>query len=390
MTTKNDAADLLSKLLAECIHRGASDIHISPGLPPYFRASGHLEPDGNFPAIPGATTESLARQLMHGHPTGTLDTIGSVDGAVGAADGTRFRFNVYRRRGELAIALRRLEDRFRTLGELGLSESLYDLCNLTDGLVIVCGPTGAGKSTTLAALIDRINKSRRCHIVTIEDPIEYVHTSNKALVNQRQIGFDAGGFNDALVSSLRQDPDVILVGEIRDLATIRTAITASETGHLVLTTVHAGDCVGAVERLTSVFSAEEQTGIRKQLSMVLRAVIAQHLVVADGVPIPLSTDPSAPPPRRERVVVSEIMHVNNAVANLIATAKSPQIYTAMETGAAQGMHTLESDLARLWAAGKISEATATALARNPAVVKDRANALKKAPLGAPRPSGILK
>src|SRR5262249_24855856 len=156
------------------------------------------------------------------------------------------------------------------------------LCDLADGLVVVAGPTGAGKSTTLAAMMDRINQTRRCHMITIEDPIEYLHKQAKSLVNQRQVGADAESFYDAVVAAMRQDPDVILVGEIRDLNTIRTAITAAETGHLVFTTVHAGDCVGTIERLVSVFPADEQVGIRRQLALVLRAVIAQQLMICDG------------------------------------------------------------------------------------------------------------
>ena len=195
----------------------------------------------------------------------------------------RFRFNVFRRQGHFAVAFRRLEDRFRTLVELGMPESLYQLSGYPDGLVVVSGPTGSGKSTTLATLLDRINQTRQCHIVTIEDPIEYLHAPKQSLINQRQIGSDVGTFNDALVASLRQDPDVILVGEVRDLATIRTAIGPAETGHLVLTTVHASDCVGAIERLISVFPADEQPGMRKQLSLVLRTIVTQHLLIADGV-----------------------------------------------------------------------------------------------------------
>jgi twitching motility protein PilT len=291
-----------------------------------------------------------------------------VDGAVSAPGGARFRYNIFRRQGETALALRRLEDRFRTLGELGLPASLYGLCDLRDGLVVISGPTGSGKSTTLATLLDRINRERTGHIVTIEDPLEYLHAPVQCVVNQRQVGLDAPCFNDALVDALRQDPDVILVGEVRDLDTIRTAIIAAETGHLVFTTLHAGDCVGAVERLVAVFPADEQEGIRRQLSLVLRAVAAQHLLA----PARGAGSAARAPDVLPCVAVSEILMVTPAVANLIATGKSAQIYSAMEAGASLGMQTMEQDLARLWTSGRISETAAMALARNPAVVRDRA------------------
>ncbi|MCY2968689.1 MAG: type IV pilus twitching motility protein PilT, partial [Planctomycetota bacterium] len=249
---------------------------------------------------------------------------------------------------------------------------LYNLCGLTDGLIVVAGPTGAGKSTTLAALIDQINQTRRCHIVTIEDPIEYLHTPQLSLINQRQIGTDAAGFHEALVASLRQDPDVILVGEVRDLDTIRTAISAAETGHLVLTTVHAGDCVGTIERLVSVFPADEQPGIRRQLSLVLRAVIAQRLLLGDGTPAGAKLGDG----RSRRVPASEILIVNTGIAHLIASGRSTQIYSAMETGGQEGMQTLDSDLARLWAADEISELTAMHQARDPSLMPERHRALK--------------
>ncbi len=378
----------LDELLSECVRLDASDVHLAPGLPPYFRVHGILGPrEGREPLSP-AQTGALAEEVARGFDPGPLTRTGSLDGALSAGDGTRFRFNVFRRQGAVAVAIRRLEDRFRSLGELGLPENLYELCDLPDGLVVVCGPTGAGKSTTLASLLHRINQNRRCHIITIEDPVEYLHPPLRSLVNQRQVGTDAGSFNDALVAALRQDPDVILVGEIRDLNTIRTAITAAETGHLVLTTVHAGDCVGAVERLVSVFPADEQAGIRRQLSMVLRAVVAQHLLVADGPAGARGTPADATGPvRRARVVAGEVLQVSPAVANLIATAKSSQIYSAMETGGAQGMQTLEQSLARLWVANLISETTATTLARNPGVMRDRAALLRK-PGG--RPAGGVR
>lgn len=386
-TAEIDVQEELNRLLAECVARDASDLHLVPRLPPHFRYHGELLPVGGWPELTDARTRELAAAMLtraivsrrnHLELDAALAQRGALDGALSATDGTRFRFNVFQCQGTVSIALRRLEDRFRTLGELGMPESLYQLCDLRDGLVVISGPTGSGKSTTLAALLDRINRERTGHIITIEDPVEYLHAPVRCVVNQRQVGGDAVGFNEALVDALRQDPDVILVGEIRDLDTIRTAITAAETGHLVFTTLHAGDCVGAVERLVSVFPADEQEGIRRQLSLVLRAVVAQHLLKSERVEA-----------RRQAgalpcVAASEILVATPAVANLIATGKSAQIYTAMETGTAADMQTLEQDLARLWTSGQISEAAALALARNPAVMRDRA-ALRRRPLADDRP-----
>ena len=383
-TTLNGSGDArrggsrLEELLASCVAHDASDVHFSPGLPPYYRTHGDLEPSPGEGVITPTHMSAIVEEILEGVDRTPFDRTGSVDGALSSADGTRFRFNVFKRQGELAVSLRRLEDRFRTLAELGLPEPLYDLAELTDGLVVLVGPTGSGKSTTLATLLDRVNETRRCHIVTIEDPIEYVHKPRKALINQRQVGADTTSFNDALVASLRQDPDVILVGEIRDLNTIRTAITAAETGHLVFTTVHAGDCVGAIERLVSVFPADEQEGVRRQLSLVLRAAVTQRLLVADG------KGPRPPKDEgRRRVVTSEVLFVNSAVANLIATGRSAQIYSTMEAGGSQGMQTMEQDLARLWVNNLISETAAVAVARNPGVMRDRAQKLRRR--GAPSP-----
>jgi twitching motility protein PilT len=382
----DDAQRRLDALLAECVRQDASDLHLAAGLPPYLRVEGLLEPQSEQPVFSPADTAGIAAVLAAGLDRRPLEATGSLDGAMTAADGTRYRFNIFRRQGTLSISIRRLEDRFRTLAELGLSDSLYRLCDLPDGLIVVAGPTGAGKSTTLATLLDRINRTRPCHMVTIEDPIEYIHTPLKALINQRQIGRDASSFHDALVASLRQDPDVILVGEIRDLNTIRTAIVAAETGHLVFTTVHAGECVGTIERLVSVFPADEQEGIRRQLALVLRAIMTQHLVVADGYlhaqPEEAAENgggPAVVPRRRSRIVTSEVLVVTPAVGNLIATAKSNQIVSAMESGAAAGMQTLEQDLARLWVSGQISETSAVAMARNPGVLRDRAARLRAKP-----------
>ena len=389
-----EAQRLLESLLAECVRQDASDLHLVPDLPPYLRVEGVLEPQRDRPALSAADIVSIGDRLASGFNREPLENTGSLDGSMTGPDGTRYRFNIFRRQGRLSIAIRRLEDRFRELSELGLSGDLYGLCDLPDGLIVVAGPTGAGKSTTLATLLDRINRTRQCHIVTIEDPIEYIHHSQTALVNQRQVGSDASSFHEALVASLRQDPDVILVGEIREINTIRTAIIAAETGHLVFTTVHAGDCVGTIERLVSVFPADEQDGIRRQLAMVLRAVIAQHLIVADGPgPQPRANNrrdasEESTTKRRSRVVTSEVLMVNPAVANLIATAKGNQIYSAMESGGAAGMQTLEQDLARLCVGGWISETTAMAMARSPSVLRDRITRMRMRPTGGSPAMGV--
>jgi twitching motility protein PilT len=366
----------LDSLLRRCVEQDASDVHLVEGLPPYLRSQGPLEMMPGEAALDRPIMVSIVEHLCSGF---SERTTGSVDGAFTAGDGTRYRFNAYWRSGGLAVALRRLEDRFRGLAELGLPESLHDLCNLPNGLIVVSGPTGSGKSTTLATLIDRINQSHPCHVITIEDPIEYVHQPAKALVNQRQVGLDTGSFNEALVASLREDPDVVLVGEIRDTDTIRTAITAAETGHLVLTTVHASDCVSTIERMVGVFPADEQPAIRQQLALVLRCIVAQRLLVADG---PAVQAADALEQARQRIVASEVLMVSPAVSNLLLQSKSSQIYSSMEAGGSLGMQTFEQDLARLMVEGKLSERSALAAAKRPEILRDRAEQARRQPAGA--------
>jgi twitching motility protein PilT len=370
VTTARSAPSQLAELLAWCVQSNASDLHLSVGQPPMLRVHGQLQRSPSGEPLSPSQMQTIVGDLLGAAPADWAK--GSVDGACSGPEDARFRFNIFRRGGELAAAVRRLESRFRPLSELGLPESLYSLGELRDGLVIISGPTGAGKSTTLATVLDRINRTRACHIVTIEDPVEYVHKSSMSLVHQRQVGLDAPSFNDALVASLRQDPDVILVGEIRDQATIRTAITAAQTGHLVFTTLHAGDCAGTVDRMVSVFPEGEQDGVRRLLALVLRAVITQHLLV--------TTDSD-----RSRVAACEVLMVSPAVANLIAMGKSSMIYSSIESGQAMGMQTLEQDLARLWASGRISEATAISCTRNPVLLRERVAGLKRrGPLGGHR------
>ncbi|MEM7473744.1 MAG: PilT/PilU family type 4a pilus ATPase [Planctomycetota bacterium] len=380
-TDNRRSEELLRRLLNEAIARKASDLHMSAEHPPYFRQQGRLAPAEDWPIQDAATLLSVAKALARRTHAKIPPEVGSLDGALSAQDGTRFRFNIYRRSGGYSIALRRLEERIRSLPELGLPSDLYQLGNYSHGLVLVAGPTGSGKSTTLATLIDRINQTRSGHIITIEDPIEYLHTSQQSLVDQREVGQDTRDFNEALVAAMRQDPDVILVGEIRDLKTIRTAITAAETGHLVFATVHAGDCVGSIDRVVSVFQPEEQTAIRRQLSMVLRAVVAQKLIMGDGPQIRkalLAEDGDPLAAKSKYVLVSEVMKVTNPVANLISQSKDSHIYSIIETGRGDGMYTADECLAQLLRTGQISERTAKGLARNPQLVTSRASRLRPA------------
>jgi len=353
---------LLESLLSVCEEYGASDVHLAAGTAPRFRMRGSLVEKGGYARLDMKTVDAVAMELglftlPLGCPDGTervrvtLFKEGSVDGAFTAPSGTRYRFNIFRDQGHHAVAIRRLDMKFRSFDELGLPPEVGEFCTMRDGLLLVTGPTGSGKSTTLATMIDRINHTRNAHIITIEDPVEFIHVSDRCIVNQRQVGRDATSFNSALVAALRQDPDVILVGEIRDLETIRTALRAAETGHLVLATLHAGDCAGAVERLAAVFPAEEQPSVRQQLALVLRGIFTQHLVQrVDG---------------EGRVPVCELMVNNAAVSNFIVTGRSQQLYSAIETGGPYGMRTIDQSLRDLLEEGLIDPRVAMSLSKNP-------------------------
>ncbi|MFS8641276.1 MAG: type IV pilus twitching motility protein PilT [Symbiobacteriaceae bacterium] len=321
---------------ADC---GASDLHLTVESPPVVRVHGELQ-DLPGPRLRPEQVEALVRPILDQRLQERLERDGQVDFAYSLPGVGRFRANVYRQRGSLAAAFRLIPTSVPDLDELGLPPAVAGLCELSQGLVLVTGPTGSGKSTTLAAMVDRINRTRRLHIVTLEDPIEYLHRHQRSLVNQREVGIDVPTFAAGLRAALREDPDVIMVGEMRDLETIATALTAAETGHLVLATLHTPSAPQAVDRIIDVFPAEQQNQVRVQLAGVLEAVIAQRLVpTADG---------------RGRHVVAEVLLGTAAVRNLIREGKTAQLPAVMETSRQYGMVTLRESAGQLLARGLVT------------------------------------
>lgn len=307
--------------------------------------------------LDGDEIRRLVYQILTPRHREVLEEKKSVDLAVSLGDVGRFRVNAYYQRGCVTVALRRLADDVPFLNQLGLPASIKSIINLRAGLVLVTGPTGSGKTTTLAALIDVINQTCCHNIITIEDPIEYVHFSRKSIINQRELHTDVPSFPDALRSALRADPDVILVGEMRDLDTIRTAIMAAETGHLVLSTLHSRDAVSSVNRIVGVFSPEEQWQIRQQLSVSLKYVLSQQLLPrADG---------------SGRVLAAEAMVVTPAISNLIRLGKQDHLYMSIETGGQLGMQTMEQCLVNLFQARLIKKDTALRAAKKSSLVQER-------------------
>lgn len=333
------ARDGLEGLLKTCIALGASDMHISGDEPVRFRVDGLLRPHNEEP-LATETIAAMACSIMSEHQREEFESRMTVDLGYSSADGERFRVNCYRVMGKPAMAVRHLDQCLLSLEELGLPPRLRELAYVRSGLVLVTGATGSGKSKTLAVLLDEINRNRDCHILTVEDPVEFVHVNQRSLVHHREVHTDVPGFAEAVRASLREDPDVIMVGEMRDLETMQASITAAETGHLVFSTLHTGEAVGAIERFIGYFSGEEQAVARHRISMVLRAVIAQRLIVGIN--------------GRGRLPAVELLMVNTAASNLIRTSKTRQLYSMMETGAKDGMWTLDQDLARLVKSNRIS------------------------------------
>jgi twitching motility protein PilT len=337
------ARDTFETLLDGCVRLGASDMHLTGGLPVCYRVNGRLHYQGKEP-MAAESIDAMAEAILSDKQREEFRKRLTVDLGYGSAMGERYRVNCYRALGGPAMAVRHLDQRQLSFEELFLPPRLRDFASLKSGLVLVTGATGSGKSSTLASLISEINRSRDCHILTVEDPVEFVHRSDKSLVHHREVHTDVPSYALAVRAALREDPDVIMVGEMRDLETMQASITAAETGHLVFSTLHTGDAVGAVERFIGHFSGPEQEVARHRISLVLRAVIAQRLLPrTDG---------------NGRIPVVELLVVTTAVCNLIQSAKSRQIYSLMETGAKDGMWTMDQDLARLVKGNRISRESA--------------------------------
>ena len=341
------------ELLMLAKEKGASDIHITVGVPPKMRINGHLETLDQYERLMPPDTEALANEIMDNDPKKLerFEREREYDFSIGRQNMGRYRVNAFHQRGSAALSLRVVSTEIPDPVALGVPNSVIDLYDRRRGLILVTGPTGSGKSTTLAAIIDKINKNRDAHIITLEDPIEYMHRHNKSIVNQREIGLDSNSYNDALRAALREDPDVILVGEMRDYETISIAITAAETGHLVLSTLHTIGAASTVDRVIDVFPAHQQQQIRVQFANVLEAVISQQLIpLIDG---------------SGRVAAFEVIHANHAVRNLIREGKSHQLMSVMQTNRKMGMMVMDEAIQQLYMSGRISREMAIQFAVDP-------------------------
>jgi len=339
----------IDDLLMEANQRGASDLHLSEALPPVVRVDGRLL-RLNYEALTAQDIQRLIYAILTNQQIQWFEKVRELDFSYGLHGVGRFRFNAYRQRGVIGVATRAIATKVPSLEELRLPPLLRDLTRRPSGLILVTGPTGAGKSTTLASMVDIINQERDCHIMTIEDPIEYLHSHRRAMINQRELGQDTNSFENALRAVLREDPDVILVGELRDLETIAAAITLAETGHLVFATLHTRNAPQTIDRIVDVFPPYQQGQIRVQLSNALEAVIAQQLLTKTG---------------GGRVPAVEIMLSNSAVRNLIREGRSEQLASCIETGAGIGMQTMDRALVQLLRLNSISMDTARAASLDP-------------------------
>ena len=342
----------LDEIISKAQRLRASDIHIVCGIPIRIRVDGKLHNlDSNV--MTAEDCESYARDLSPTYES--ISRIGEQDLAVGFADGTRCRVNLFRQQGYVSAAIRILNNHIPAFEELGLPPQIGNFTDFNQGIVLVTGETGAGKSTTLACLLDKINHTQGKHIITLEDPIEYIYTPDQCIINQREVGQDTHSFADGLKSILREDPDVILIGEMRTLSTIETALIAAETGHLVFATLHTNSAADTVDRIVDVFPAEQQAQIRMQLSMCLQAVVCLQLLPhASG---------------RGRVLATEVMTATPAIRNLIREGKTPQISNSIATSGAEGNHLMDSSLITLYRQRKITSECAVKHAHDPDYVR---------------------
>lgn len=339
MAADNSNQLRIENLLEEVIKQKGSDLHLQVGLPPTLRVDGSLRPMENIPALTEETAEQLIFSILDDEQKQMLIKDKEFDFSFAFGDLARFRVNAFHERGNIAAALRLIPNEIRTIEQLGLPKVLNKFTEYPRGLVLVTGPTGSGKSTTLAAMIDVINSNKAVHIVTIEDPIEYTHKSRQAMVVQREVHYDTFSFAAALRSSLRQDPDVVLIGEMRDLETIAAAITIAETGHLVLATLHTNSAAQSIDRMIDVFPPHQQQQIRVQLASMLQGVVSQRLIPAIG---------------GGRLPAAEVLVANSAVRNIIREGKTHQLDAVIQTGADQGMQSMDRSLINMVHNGTIT------------------------------------
>lgn len=344
----------LSRIFEIALKKNASDVLITTGAPPVIRINGELVPLKADP-LSAEDTQKMVYDILSNEEIARFEADKELDFSLTLLGKRRFRGNVFLQRGRVGASFRLIAEQIPSFEELGLPPVITDICMKPRGLVLVTGPTGHGKSTTQAAMIDYINKNRHVHIVTIEDPIEFVHVNIKSYIEQREVKSDTKSFASALTHVLRQDPDVILVGEIRDLESIATALTAAETGHLVIATLHTNDAVQSIDRILDVFPPHQQGQIKTQLSFALMAIVAQTL-------IPKATG-------KGRVLASEVLINTSAVANLIRERKNQQIQTIIETQGKLGMHTMDSSIKTLYRSGTISHKDALVHVSHPSVLK---------------------
>ena len=340
----------IKEILQTACENKASDVHITVGIPPKMRVNGKLRTMPYDRMMPGDTMDILL-SVMSEPQRERFEEKGELDFSYSIPELGRYRVNAFKQRGTVAMAFRLVSSDIPSPESLGVPESVIDLYKSKRGLVLVTGPTGSGKSTTLAAIIDKANHNRDAHIITLEDPIEYLHRHDQSIVNQREIGLDSRSYADALRAALREDPDVILVGEMRDFETISVAITAAETGHLVLSTLHTLGAASTVDRVIDVFPPHQQQQIRVQLANTLEAVISQQLLPnADG---------------NGRVAAFEVLHTTNAVRNLIREGKSHQLTSVMQTNRKLGMITMDDSIQKLYFEGKVTKEAAIQFAVDP-------------------------